>query len=481
MSDVDVSLVPRPVVALIARLRERGFRAWIVGGCVRDLLRGGVVKDWDVATSAHPDEVKKSFRRVIPTGIEHGTVTVHMPEADGGGAYEVTTLRGETTYSDGRRPDAVIFVDDIVADLARRDFTVNAIALDPTAPDDQQLIDPFDGRGDLRRRLLRAVGKAEERFSEDGLRALRAARFVASLEFELDPSTAAAIRPALATYRKVSAERVRDEWVKALAAPRPSRAFEVMREHGLLEVSAPELLPQHGCEQNKWHRYDVWGHAMACVDAARGDVMLRLSALLHDVGKPKTRAFSEKTNDWTFYDHERVGAEMVEPMLARLRFSNDERTRIAHLVRHHLVCYEPSWSDAAVRRWVQRIGRDRLDDMYALNEADIRGKDVDKEADLTAQNELRARVSAILARGEALSVRDLAIGGTDLMSRLAMTPGPRLGMLLERLMEEVIEEPGKNDAALLLERAREILPTLPETKPRKDKGEKKAENKDPSS
>ena len=430
---------------------------------MRDLLRGAPVGDWDLATSARPEEVRRAFRRVIPTGIAHGTVTVHLDEGDGGGAYEVTTLRGETTYSDGRHPDHVVFVDDIVADLARRDFTINAIAIDPVASAAAgrvELIDPFDGRRDLAGRVLRAVGRAQERFAEDGLRALRAARFVASLELDLDPATAAAIRPALDTYRKVSAERVRDEWLKTMKARAPSRAFEVMRAHGLLEVSAPELLPQHGCDQNKWHRYDVWGHAMACLDACAGDPILRLSALLHDVGKPASRAFSDKTNDWTFYDHERIGAEIAEPMLQRLRFSNEERARVVHLVRHHLVCYDAAWSDAAVRRWVQRIGKDRLDDLYALNEADLRGKDRDKAPDLAPLTELRARVAAILARGEALSVRDLAIGGRELMTQLAMKPGPKMGALLDVLLDEVLEDPSRNDATRLLARAAELLPTI---------------------
>jgi tRNA nucleotidyltransferase (CCA-adding enzyme) len=465
----DVSTIPQSLLDLCARLREKGFRTWIVGGCVRDLIRGAAVADWDVATSAHPKEVMRCFRHVIPTGIQHGTVTVHMPHPGKphGDAYEVTTLRGETTYSDGRRPDSVVFVDDIVADLARRDFTVNAIALDPLVTGDAMIIDPFDGRGDLERKVLRAVGEASERFAEDGLRALRAARFVASLEFELDAKTAAAIRPALDTYRKVSAERVREEWVKAMKARRPSRAFEVMREHGLLEMSAPELLPQVGCAQNKWHRYDVWDHALACVDASAGDPILRLSALLHDVGKPKSRAFSDKTQDFTFYDHERMGAEIVEPLLTRLRFSTEERVRIAHLVRHHLVCYAPDWTDAAVRRWIQRIGRDRLEDLYALNEADLRGKDRDGEPDLAPLVGLKARVAEILARGEALAVRDLAVDGKLLMQKLGMPPGPRLGMLLERLLDEVVEEPARNVEATLLARASEILPTLPEGKPRK--------------
>jgi tRNA nucleotidyltransferase (CCA-adding enzyme) len=238
-----------------------------------------------------------------------------------------------------------------------------------------------------------------------------------------------------------------------------------MREHGLLEVSAPELLPQVGCTQNKWHRYDVWGHALACLDASVGDPILRLSALLHDVGKPATRAFSDKTQDYTFYDHERVGAEMIEPVLARLRFSNEERVRIAHLVRHHLVCYDSGWSDAAVRRWVRRIGVERLQDLYALNEADIRGKDKDKTPELAPLEELKARVAAILAKGEALSTRDLAIGGRELMQQLGMKPGPKMGMLLERLLEDVLEDPARNTPEQLLARSSEILPELPENKP----------------
>ena len=451
----DTAVVPRGVLGVCQRLREKGHHAWIVGGCVRDLLRGGAPSDWDIATTARPEEVQRAFRRVIPTGIQHGTVTVHHENE----SYEVTTLRGETTYSDGRRPDSVVFVDDIVADLARRDFTINAIALDPLT---ETIIDPFDGQGDLTRRLLRAVGEASQRFSEDGLRALRAARFVASLDFELDPATASAIRPTLDTFRKVSAERVRDEWIKALRARAPSRAFEVMREHGLLEVTAPELLPQVGCDQNKWHRYDVWGHAMACVDAAAGDPILRLSAVLHDVGKPATRALSDKTNDYTFYDHERVGAEMVEPLLSRLRFSNEERSRVAHLVRHHLVCYDSSWTDAAVRRWIRRIGRERIDDLYALNEADIRGKDRDAVPKLEPLDELKARVAAIYARGEALTARDLAIGGRELIQQLGIKPGPKLGVLLERLLEEVLEEPSRNEPGSLLARAAELLPTIPD-------------------
>jgi tRNA nucleotidyltransferase (CCA-adding enzyme) len=203
------------------------------------------------------------------------------------------------------------------------------------------------------------------------------------------------------------------------------------------------------------------------MDSSVGDPVLRLSALFHDVGKPATRAFSDKTQDYTFYEHERVGAELIDPVLARLRFSNEERERITHLVRNHLVCYDGSWSDAAVRRWIRRIGTDRLEDLYALNEADIRGKDLDKAPDLVPLEDLKRRVADILAKGAALTTKDLAIGGRELMQQLGMKPSPKMGILLERLLEEVIDDPSKNDPGMLLSRAAELLPELPEEKDKK--------------
>jgi tRNA nucleotidyltransferase (CCA-adding enzyme) len=451
---VALADVPRDVLDLCERLRSKGKRAWIVGGCVRDRLLGRAVADWDIATDARPKELLSVFPRAIPTGIEHGTVTV----VKDGRHYEVTTLRGEGTYSDGRRPDWVEFVDDITADLARRDFTVNAIALDPL---DGKLIDPFDGRGDLERGVLRAVGNPRERFSEDGLRVLRAARFVATLELELDPATEEAIAPTLDTYRKVAAERVRDEWLKTMKARQPSRAFDVMRRTGILAITCPELLEGVGMEQNKWHAFDVWRHGMECMDACQADPVLRIAAMLHDVGKPRTRAWSEKTSDYTFYDHDRVGAEIAAPIAERLRFSNDDRERIVALVRFHLFHYSDEWSDAAVRRWIQRVGAGRLADLYVLNQADVRAKGRDFEPDLAALAALEAHVARVLAEGAALSTRDLKVNGHDLMTELGVKPGRVIGEILEALLEAVTTDPTLNERERLLERAREHLGEKP--------------------
>lgn len=449
--------IPREVKDLANRLQEGGFRSWVVGGCVRDELlaerRGAPAdarNDWDIATSARPEDVMRLFRRVIPTGIQHGTVTVLMKE----GQYEVTTLRGETTYTDGRRPDAVYFVDDIKDDLARRDFTINAIAYDPLA---DKVIDPFDGRKDLERGVLKAVGDPAERFSEDGLRVLRAARFVATLEVELDPETERAIEPSLASYRKVSAERVRDEWVKTMKARTPSRAFRVMERHGILAISAPELLESVGCEQNRYHAYDVWNHALACLDACPPNAVLRVAGLLHDVGKPRSREFSEKNQDFTFYEHDRIGAEMVGPLLTRLRFSNEERDRIVALVRHHLLCYDETWSDAAVRRWLKRVGVELAGDLYTLGRADGLAKGRDATTDLERIVKLEQHVGRVLAAGAVFGVKDLAIDGNVLMKELGVPPGRKIGEILRALLEEVVETPSKNDRETLVARARALL------------------------
>ncbi|APS00876.1 hypothetical protein BCY86_03725 [Pajaroellobacter abortibovis] len=445
-----MTLIPRGVFAVSQRLQAHGKRSWLVGGCVRDLLLGRHGCDWDFATDAVPDDVMRIFSHVIPTGIRHGTVTViHGKEH-----YEVTTLRGEAPYTDGRRPDFVYFVSDLEADLARRDFTINAIALDLLQ---ERLIDPFGGLSDLKRGLLKAVGNPLARFCEDGLRILRAARFVATLSVELDPATELAMDKALDTYRKVSQERVRGEWLKTMKAASPSRAFEVMRKAGILQVTCPELLEGVGFAQNRYHAYDVWRHNLECMDRCRGDPILRVAALMHDIGKPRTRGWSEKHQDYTFYNHDQVGAEMVGRICRRLRFSNEEQQRIAHLVRCHMFYYTPEWTDAAVRRWVKRVGPEHMESFYTLHEADVLSKGKETADGLESLAGLKAHVNRVLAQGATFSTRDLAVNGGELIKELGLQPGPLVGQLLRSLLEEVLIDSSVNCRQALLERARALL------------------------
>ncbi len=443
----EVPHVPQALRDLCSKLVAAGHQAWVVGGGLRDAIIGREPGDWDVATSARPEEMKKVFPRVIPTGIAHGTVTV----LHAGSQFEVTTFRGEGAYTDGRRPDSVTFVGTIDEDLARRDFTVNAMAWDPRTG---ELRDPFGGRADADAKILRAVGDAGERFSEDGLRALRACRFAATLAFEIEPETFAAIPGAMDTFRKVSHERVRDEWVKALGAPRPAPAFRAMLGSGLLAEICPELAAGAGCEQNKWHAYDVFDHTMACLDACRSpDVVLRLAVVLHDVGKPAARKKDPAKDDWTFHGHEIVGGEIADRWMSEYRWSNDERVRVVHLIREHVFRYEPEWSDSAVRRFVRRVGPAHLEDLFLLHEADVGGKGMECDS-LQILALLRERISAIGATDAALTTKALAVDGKDVMRELQIAPSRRVGEVLEALLEIVVEDPAQNDRELLVARIR---------------------------
>lgn len=445
--------VPSDVVELCKTLRNAGFRGWAVGGCTRDSLLGRPVQDWDLATNAHPKDVARVFRRVIPTGIEHGTVTVLI----GRKGYEVTTLRGEGTYSDGRHPDQVQFVDDLTLDLARRDFTINAIAYDPI---DGTWTDPFRGRDDLQKRLIRAVGIAADRFDEDGLRVLRAARFVTTLGFDLEASTRSGMISAADRLRCVSQERVREELVKTLMAPKPSRGLEVMMQVGIIERVMPELVAMRGCEQNRYHAFDVWKHTLAAVDAGPKRGVMPIALLLHDVGKPEVRGINEKTGEYTFFGHEMVGARMANKLMNRLRFSNDERANVVHLVRYHVIAYDEQWSDSAVRRWVHRVGEGNVQDLLCIARADAMAKGHDPSLTLAQIDQLHERVVALREAGMAVTVRDLALNGRVIMQRLQLSPGPLIGDILEHLLQVVLDNPSRNQLEPLLEEARNYLETL---------------------
>ncbi len=358
MSEPMHARIPADVLAVCHRLRGAGHEAHLVGGGVRDMLLGRPPADFDVATDAVPEAVMELFGKnfAVPTGLKHGTVTV-LTDTAPPRHVEVTTFRGEGTYLDGRRPSSVTYVKSLTEDLARRDFTMNAIAYDPLA---DAVSDPFDGRGDLTRRLIRAVGDPIARFREDGLRPMRAVRQAAQLAFGIDPPTQAAIEPTLDVFRKVSAERIRDELLKMLAAPQPSRGLQLMRATGLLGEVIPELLEGVGCTQNRFHKHDVFEHTLHVVDETEGDAIRRLGALLHDVGKPRARQPREGApGEFSFFQHEYVGAEMADEICRRLKLANADRERVVGLVKNHMFFYAPDWTDGTVRRFVRRVGGTR--------------------------------------------------------------------------------------------------------------------------
>lgn len=440
----DPTRVPAPVRDLILRLQGEGYRACLVGGCVRDLIRGTQVLDWDVGTSAVPERVLALFPGAVPTGLKHGTVTVLLAS----GPCEVTTFRIESDYSDARRPDRVEFTGNVERDLARRDFTVNAIAWDPIAGVEW---DPFGGRDDLARCTLRAVGDPVIRFREDGLRPVRAARFAATLEFDVEPETFTALSRAREQVARVAAERIRDELMKLLKAREPSRGFEVLRRSGLLDVLLPELDHCVAVPQNRYHAYDVYFHTLYSTDAApAAKPAVRLAALFHDVGKPATRG--EKENgDGTFYNHQFESARLAEAAMTRLRFSRDLTERVVHLVRNHMFDYRPEWTDATVRRFVRTVGIEHVADLFDLRIADNLGNGL-KTGFPHYLGELTERIARVVEAQEALSVKDLKVDGGDVMRELNLPPGPEVGRILERLLEEVIEDPSLNERKRLLRR-----------------------------
>jgi tRNA nucleotidyltransferase (CCA-adding enzyme) len=438
--------VPRVVREFASFFARRGFQCYLVGGAVRDMLLGRRLTDFDIATDALPEDLQRVFRRVIPTGIKHGTVTVLFK----GTRFEVTTFRIDQEYQDGRRPDAVVFTPSILEDLKRRDFTINAIAYDLEGGG---LLDPHDGREDLKAGVIRAIGDPLQRFREDGLRPVRACRFAAQFDFRIEEATFDSIGKSLDTVRKVSAERIRDELIRLLEAPAPSVGFLLMERCGLLGLILPELVACRGVTQGELHRYDVLDHLLYACDAAPADnLVVRLAALLHDLAKPQTRV-RQAEGELSFHRHEQLSAQMAEQILRRLRFPGALVERVCRLVGLHMFHYEESWSDAAVRRFVARVGEEHLADLLALRRADqlaiVGGYFV---SDSLAA--LQRRIERVLSAGKALGLRDLAVDGEDIMRELHIPPGPQVGMILQALLESVLDDPALNDRGRLLRIAR---------------------------
>jgi poly(A) polymerase/tRNA nucleotidyltransferase (CCA-adding enzyme) len=430
--------IPGGARKIIQDLKKNGYQAYLVGGCIRDLIIGIPVEEWDITTSAKPEEVSKLFKKVIPTGIEYGTVTVILPD----GKFEVTTFRSDEKYVDGRHPANVVFTDDIHKDLARRDFTINALAFDPET---LELVDDYGGVKGINNKVIKTVGDPVERFSEDGLRSIRACRFAAKLNFKIEKNTFAAIEKTLKVTQKVAFERIHDEIIKLLRSDKPSVGFDLMRQAGLLRLIMPELEDCFGIEQPpKFHKFDVYWHSLYSIDAApKGNVTLRMAALLHDLGKPSCKV------DYTFYNHDKVGVEIAERILKRLKFSNDDIAKITNLISHHMFNYSADWSDAAVRRFIRRIGGvQNVEDLFALRDADTKAMEHEIESDYL--KELQKRINKIIQEENALHISDLKIDGNDVMKTLEIKAGPKIGKVLNSILEKVLDDPKLNERSKLL-------------------------------
>jgi tRNA nucleotidyltransferase (CCA-adding enzyme) len=434
--------VPGSVRTMARRYREAGHSLYIVGGAVRDSLLHKKVSDFDFATSAPPEVSSALFHRTIPTGIEHGTVTVVFR----GSTYEITTFRRDGTYQDHRRPESVTFTDSLTEDLQRRDLTINAMAIDPL---NGTLYDPFGGQRDLKEGVIRTVGDPEARFREDALRMVRAIRFATTLEFSMDTETSAAIARQAPTIDHIAKERIRQELEKMMTARRPSTGWTQLRSLGLLARFLPELLEDTLPAYRKRKGPAVFEHLLASCDCADPeDSGIRWSALFHDIGKPRT--FSDTGGEIHFPSHESVSADMAVEIMERLRFSNQMIQSVSHLIRHHMFGYSRDWSDGAVRRFIHRVGVEHIAALVRLRRVDICGK-IGSPPSLPDLDHMEGRIIRILKDDPPLKTTDLAVNGRDIMKRLGIPPGPVLGEILRELLQTVLDDPEMNDPDGLLD------------------------------
>ncbi len=439
--------IPEEILAIARKLEEAGWEAHLVGGCVRDFLLGIAPKDWDITTNANPLEIQKIFPEsayenvfgtvAIKTGSEEPTLKI----------VEITTFRKEGKYTDKRHPDEIKFAKNIEEDLSRRDFTINAIAIGLTTSHQSlttSIIDPFGGQIDLKNKIIRTVGVPHERFTEDALRLMRAGRLATELGFEIEDETINSIKKHAGLLEVIARERIRDEFVKIITAKNAASGIQLLEDLGLLKYILPELREGIGVGQNKHHIYTVWEHNLRALNySAEKDysLELRLASLLHDVGKPKTKV-GEGLNS-TFYNHEVVGAKMAARALDRLHFSKALIEKVVHLVRYHLFYYNVGEvTEAGVRRFLRRVGPENVDDFIKLREADRIGSGVPKAVPYKLRH-LLFMIEKVKA--DPISPKMLKVNGEDVMRILSIPPGPKVGQILAVLLEEVIDEPEKND------------------------------------
>ena len=444
-----ITTIPDEVLKGLDALHDAGFEAYAVGGCARDVLLSRTPKDWDVATNAKPEVIQKIFPKHFYENA-FGTVTIFMD----GMEIQITTYRVDNAYTDKRHPDSVQYTAHLQEDLARRDFTMNAMALD-VKDGKIEYIDPFGGQSDIAKRLVRAVGNAKERFDEDALRLMRAVRFATQLGFSIEKETLAALKAQAGLIRFVSHERIRDEFSKIIMCKNAGDGIELLREVGLLSYIIPELLDGYGVSQNKHHIYSVYEHNLRALRySAEQDLSLvvRLASLLHDVGKPKTK-HGDGPNA-TFYNHDMVGARIAGQIMNRLKFSKKETEDVTRLVRYHLFYYNVGEVTASsVRRLVRDVGLENIDDLINVRIADRIGSGVPK-AEPYKLRHFRYMVDKVSK--DPISVKMLKINGNDVMRILKMEPGPKLGVLLNSLLSEVLDDPEKNTAEYLERRVVEL-------------------------
>ncbi len=438
-------VLPEKVKTVINTLQDAGYEAYAVGGCIRDSLRGRRPHDWDITTSAHPAEVQRLFRRTVDTGMKHGTVTVLLDQD----SFEVTTYRIDGEYLDGRHPEQVTFTKDLAGDLQRRDFTINAMAYN----EENGLVDIFGGQTDLNDEIIRAVGDPEERFSEDALRILRAVRFAAQLDFQVDPVTKAAAERLSGSLRQISAERIRDELLKLLTSDHPEKLRDCY-ETGMTAAFLPEFDAMMKTPQNTpHHSYSVGEHTILSMKHIAPDPVLRFTMLLHDAGKPSARTTDENGRDH-FYGHPEKSAVIADDVLRRLKFDNDTRRRIVQLVRFH--DERPPLSETAVRRAIVKCGQEAFPAMFLVREADIMAQsEYYREEKLQYIRDFRNLYEEILKRGDCLTIKDLALSGRDLIE-MGYEPGPELGRTLDKLLSAVLEHPEKNSREELIKHLKSL-------------------------
>lgn len=448
--------IPSEVSQVTKTLEDKGFLAYLVGGCVRDLIMNRKPKDWDVTTNATPEEIIELFPKTVYEN-RFGTVTIvnETTKQTELKHIEVTPFRIEGKYSDNRHPDEIKFSDKIEDDLSRRDFTINSLSYRNT---NGQLIDLFDGIKDIKNNVIRSVGSPDERLQEDPLRIMRAIRLSTELGFMINPDLNKAIKDNVNLLEKISIERIRDEVSRITMSSQPMSGYLLMKDLGILSIILPELEASVGVTQNKDHIYDVWEHSLRALQhSATKDwpLHIRLAALFHDIGKPPTRRWLKEKNDWTFYGHEVVGARMTEKILKRLKFSAKDIALIVKLVRNHMFFSDiEQITLSAVRRIVNKVGEENVWDLMKVRNCDRIGMGRPKE------NPYRLRKYESMideALRDPTSVKMLKINGNKLVETLNVKPGPKIGFILHALLDEVLNDPKKNTEKYLIERAQKLI------------------------